>query len=133
MSLKLTLHLRMVRTRVRDSYSAKPCPLIEYRSCSFAFRTRNSLRDKKLHDGKSVWVKNGIFGSSARSLLCPKTDIARPLPSPLVPKAEVNALIRSPPPRHGSATRSALMAETNAKFKRFLAQRTYGSLGHPRK
>src|ERR1700676_1712657 len=72
MSLKPMLHLRMVRTRVRDSYSAKPCPLIQYRSCSFAFRTRNSLRDKKLHGGKSVWVKNGFFGSSPRSCFTQK-------------------------------------------------------------
>src|SRR5258708_5720665 len=34
MSLKPMLHLRMVRTRARDFYSAKPCPLIQFRSCS---------------------------------------------------------------------------------------------------
>src|SRR6266446_1117037 len=54
MSLKPMPHLRMVRTRARDFYSAKPCPLIKFRSCSLGFRRRNSLRDKKLQDGKSV-------------------------------------------------------------------------------
>src|SRR5260221_12834856 len=34
------LHLRMVRTKARDSYSAKLCPLTELRSCSLAFRRR---------------------------------------------------------------------------------------------
>src|SRR5213075_117025 len=46
MSLKPMLHLRMVRTRVRDFYSAKPCPLIQFRSCSLTFRRRKSLRNK---------------------------------------------------------------------------------------
>src|SRR5712675_2426500 len=40
------LHLRMVRTKARDSYSAKLCPLTEFRSCALTFRRRKSLRDK---------------------------------------------------------------------------------------
>src|SRR5712675_2461139 len=48
------LHLRMVRTKARDSYSAKLCPLTEFRSCSLAFRRRIRCVRKKLHDRKSV-------------------------------------------------------------------------------
>src|SRR5438477_8800991 len=70
MSLKPMLLLRMVRTRARDFYSAKPCPLIKFRSCSLGFRRRNSLRDKKLRDGKSVKdqkAKNSLGANVFRS------------------------------------------------------------------
>src|SRR2546423_6282048 len=62
MSLKPMLHLRMVRTRARDFYSAKPCPLIQFRSCSLASRRRTSLRDKKLHEVRfgSMLSKNAV-------------------------------------------------------------------------
>src|SRR5438067_9258343 len=39
----------MVRTKAKDFYSAKPCPMILFRSCRLTSRRRNSLPDKKLH------------------------------------------------------------------------------------
>src|SRR5258705_324834 len=46
MSLKPMLYLRMVRTRARDFYSAKPCPLMQFRSCALTFRRRKACVTK---------------------------------------------------------------------------------------
>jgi hypothetical protein len=59
LSLKPMLHLRMVRTKARDSYSAKLCPLTGFRTCSLAFRRRIRYVRKSCTIVKPFWVKNG--------------------------------------------------------------------------
>src|SRR6266404_5795739 len=86
------LHLRMVRTKARDSYSAKLCPLTEFRSCSLAFRRQNSLRDKKLHDGKSV---NGMVRPRSRPA-SNRSCVILPPPSRVGPRAVVLSLLKYP-------------------------------------
>jgi hypothetical protein len=75
--------LRMVRTKARDSYSAKLCPMMKFRSCSMGFRRQNSLR---LHYGKSV------KGQTEKSH-CIRSGSAHPLNNGLwaMPSAPVRA------------------------------------------
>jgi predicted pyridoxine 5'-phosphate oxidase superfamily flavin-nucleotide-binding protein len=86
------LHLRMVRTRARDFYSAKPCPLMKFRSCSLGFRRRNSLRDKNYTTESPLMGHSRRFGDvRVTSALPPKADIRRDsrhvsnVPQPEVP------------------------------------------------
>jgi hypothetical protein len=66
------LHLRMVRTKARDSYSAKLCPLTEFRSCSLAFRRRIRCVRKSCTIENPLWVN--LFLQTVRPSLPAFTD-----------------------------------------------------------